>query len=148
MRALQKTSRQEGLAALKEVASKLPEANLQLLRSLLALLGAISRNADTTSMTAGNLAICLGPSLLSPPQEQTLPLDELLQVTGKVIHLVEFLIDHHRELFEEEAAAPEAEGETSEVPALSSESKHVESQAPQETGPEEQEGETRALQDP
>ncbi|XP_071597411.1 T-cell activation Rho GTPase-activating protein-like, partial [Heliangelus exortis] len=148
MRALQKTSRQEGLAALKEVASKLPEANLQLLRSLLALLGAISSNADTTSMTAGNLAICLGPSLLSPPQEQTLPLDELLQVTGKVIHLVEFLIDHHRELFEEEAAAPEAEGETSEVPALSSESQHVESQAPQETGPEEQEGETRALQDP
>ncbi|XP_071624120.1 T-cell activation Rho GTPase-activating protein-like, partial [Heliangelus exortis] len=115
MRALQETSRQEGLAALKEVASKLPEANLQLLRSLLALLGAISSNADTTSMTAGNLAICLGPSLLSPPQEQTLPLDELLQVTGKVIHLVEFLIDHHRELFEEEAAAPEAEGETSEV---------------------------------
>ncbi|XP_071589261.1 T-cell activation Rho GTPase-activating protein-like [Heliangelus exortis] len=125
MRALQKTSRQEGLAALKEVASKLPEANLQLLRSLLALLGAISSNADTTSMTAGNLAICLGPSLLSPPQEQTLPLDELLQVTGKVIHVVEFLIDHHRELFEEEAAAlgtavaeeaeaPEAEGETSE----------------------------------
>ncbi|XP_071587224.1 rho GTPase-activating protein 20-like [Heliangelus exortis] len=34
MRALQKTSRQEGLAALKEVASKLPEANLQLFRTM------------------------------------------------------------------------------------------------------------------
>lgn len=64
------------------VASKLPEANLLLLRELLPLLSNISRNVATSKMTAGNLAICLAPNLLSPPQE--LPLDVLALETGKV----------------------------------------------------------------
>ncbi|GAB0179537.1 T-cell activation Rho GTPase-activating protein-like [Grus japonensis] len=84
MSALQKTSRQEKLAALREVAGKLPQANLLLLKSLLSLLQRISRNAASSRMTAGNLAICVGPNLLSPPEEQTLPLDALVQVTGQV----------------------------------------------------------------
>ncbi|XP_075598917.1 T-cell activation Rho GTPase-activating protein-like [Balearica regulorum gibbericeps] len=84
MSALQKTSRQEKLAALREVAGKLPQANLLLLKSLLSLLQRISRNAASSRMTAGNLAICVGPNLLSPPEEQTLPLDTLVQVTGQV----------------------------------------------------------------
>ncbi|CAM9627674.1 unnamed protein product [Bubo scandiacus] len=84
MSALQKTSRQEKLAGLKEVASKLPEANLILLKHLLSLLQTISRNAATSRMTAGNLAICVGPNLLSPAEEHTLPLDVLVQATGKV----------------------------------------------------------------
>ncbi|XP_072712151.1 T-cell activation Rho GTPase-activating protein-like, partial [Ciconia boyciana] len=127
MSALQKTSGQERLAGLKEVASKLPKANLLLLKQLLTLLHNISRNAATSRMTAGNLAICVGPNLLSPAEEHTLPLDVLLQVTAKVTRLVEFLIEHHGELFEEEVAglagasaeelpAPGAEAETAEVP--------------------------------
>ncbi|XP_033930525.1 T-cell activation Rho GTPase-activating protein-like [Melopsittacus undulatus] len=124
MDAMEKTSRQERLAALKEVASKLPEANLLLLRQLLSLLSGISKSVATTKMTAGNLAICLAPNLLSPPQE--LPLDVLAQETGKVTQLVEFLINHHEELFGEQVArvanegaeetpAPQAELETAEV---------------------------------
>lgn len=66
------------------VAGKLPQANLVLLKSLLSLLQRISRNAASSRMTAGNLAICVGPNLLSPPEEQTLPLDALVQVTGQV----------------------------------------------------------------
>lgn len=66
------------------VAGKLPEANLLLLKRLLALLQNISRNVATSRMTAGNLAICVGPNLLSPPEEHTLPLDAPVQVTGKV----------------------------------------------------------------
>ena len=66
------------------VASKLPKGNLLLLKSLLSLLQNISRNAATSRMTAGNLAVCVGPNLLSPAEEHTLPLDVLLQVTGKV----------------------------------------------------------------
>ncbi|XP_010576664.1 PREDICTED: T-cell activation Rho GTPase-activating protein-like [Haliaeetus leucocephalus] len=160
MSALQKSSRQEKLAGLKEVAGKLPEANLLLLKQLLALLQNISRNVATSRMTAGNLAICVGPNLLSPPEEHTLPLDALVQVTGKVrcvyqpatafrthpsfavqrwkamvccvqvTRLVEFLIEHHGELFEEEeeeaaglagasaeeSPAPGAEAGTAEVP--------------------------------
>ncbi|XP_033930526.1 T-cell activation Rho GTPase-activating protein-like, partial [Melopsittacus undulatus] len=124
MRAKEKTSRQERLAALKEVARKLPEANLLLLQHLLSLLSSISKNVATTKMTAGNLAICLAPNLLSPPQE--LPLDVLAQETGKVTQLVEFLIHHHEELFgeqvarlaskgDEETPVPQAELETAEV---------------------------------
>ncbi|KQK75756.1 hypothetical protein AAES_141451 [Amazona aestiva] len=78
---MEKTSRQESLAALKEVASKLPDANLLLLRNLLSLLRDISRNVGMSKMTAGNLAICVAPNLLSPPQE--LPLDVLALETGK-----------------------------------------------------------------
>ena len=66
------------------MASKLPEANLVLLKHLLALLQTISRNVATSRMTAGNLAICVGPNLLSPAEEHTLPLDVLVQATGKV----------------------------------------------------------------
>ncbi|XP_062480590.1 T-cell activation Rho GTPase-activating protein-like [Pezoporus occidentalis] len=131
MHAMEKTCRQERLAALKEVASKLPGANLLLLRHLLSLLSSISRNVATTKMTAGNLAICLAPNLLSPPQE--LPLDVLALETGKVTKLVEFLIDHHEELLGEQVAglaskgveetpAPQAELETAEVPPIAPES--------------------------
>ncbi|XP_075599073.1 uncharacterized protein LOC142600158 [Balearica regulorum gibbericeps] len=89
-------------------------------------------------MTASNLAICVGPNLLSPPEEQTLPLDALVQVTGQVTQLVEFLIEHHRELFGEEVAglggtsaeespAPGLEAETAEVPPVAAESQHLKS---------------------
>ncbi|XP_054677947.1 GEM-interacting protein-like [Grus americana] len=138
MSALQKTSRQEKLAALREVAGKLPQANLVLLKSLLSLLQRISRNAASSRMTAGNLAICVGPNLLSPPEEQTLPLDALVQVTGQVTGLVEFLIEHHGDLFGEEVAglagtsaeespAPGPEAETAEVPPVAAESQHLKS---------------------
>ncbi|XP_042642230.1 T-cell activation Rho GTPase-activating protein-like, partial [Tyto alba] len=136
--ALQKTSRQEKLAALKEVASKLPSANLLLLKNLLILLRNISTNVATSRMSAGNLAICVGPSLLSPAEEHTLPLDVLVQETGKVTRLVEFLIDHHEELFGEEVAelgsasaeeqpAPALGGGAAEVAPLAPEREHLRS---------------------
>ncbi|XP_030347848.1 T-cell activation Rho GTPase-activating protein-like isoform X2 [Strigops habroptila] len=124
-----------------KVANKLPKANLLLLQHLLSLLSDISRNVATSKMTSGNLAICLAPNLLSPPQE--LPLDILAQETQKVTQLLEFLIDQYEELLidqhkellgeevaglasegEEEPPAPQAEPETAEVPPVASESKH------------------------
>nr|XP_021142006.1 T-cell activation Rho GTPase-activating protein-like [Columba livia] len=83
MSALQKTSRQERLAGLKNTASKLREPNLLLLKQLLTLLRTISSNTCTSRMTTANLAICVGLNLLSPPEEDSLPLDVLVQVTGK-----------------------------------------------------------------
>ncbi|XP_061301202.1 uncharacterized protein LOC133265055 isoform X2 [Pezoporus flaviventris] len=131
MHTMEKTRRQEKLSALKEVASKLPEANLLLLWHLLSLLSSISKNVATTKMTAGNLAICLAPSLLSLPQE--LPLDVLALETGKVTKLIKFLIEHHQELLgeqvarlaskgDEETPAAQAELETAEVPPVAPES--------------------------
>ncbi|XP_062480560.1 T-cell activation Rho GTPase-activating protein-like isoform X2 [Pezoporus occidentalis] len=130
MNAMEKTSRQERLAALTEVASKLPEANLLLLQHLLWLLSSTSKNVATTKMTARNLAICLASNLLSPLQE--MPLDVLALETGKGTQLVEFLIDQQVERIGEQVAglaskgdqetpAPQAELETAEVPPIAPE---------------------------
>lgn len=62
----------------------MPAANLLLLKRLLSLLQHIGHNAATSRMTASNLAICLGPNLLSPPNEDLLPLQAMLEVTEKV----------------------------------------------------------------
>ncbi|KAK4829065.1 hypothetical protein QYF61_002009 [Mycteria americana] len=121
---LQKTSRQEKLTGLREVANKLLAASLLLLKHLLSLLYNISKNAGMIRMTASNLAICVGPNLLSLAEEPTPPLEVLVQVTGKVhcvyqpatafqAHpsfavqvkgLVQFLIENSEELFGEEMA--------------------------------------------
>lgn len=58
----------------------MPKANLLLLKDLLSLLHAISSNATTTRMTARKLAVCLGTVLLSPPEEDMLPVDVLVEV--------------------------------------------------------------------
>ncbi|KAM9608570.1 T-cell activation Rho GTPase-activating protein-like [Morphnus guianensis] len=84
MAAMQKSGKEEKMEELKAVAEKLPAANLLLLKRLLALLQHIGHNASTSRMTASNLAICLGPNLLSPPNEDLLPLQAMLEVTEKV----------------------------------------------------------------
>ncbi|XP_051482934.1 T-cell activation Rho GTPase-activating protein-like [Apus apus] len=105
MAAMQKTSREEKVEELKAVADKLPGANLLFLKQLLSLLRCIGHNAATSKMTYSNLAICVGPNLLSPPNEDGLPLEAMLEVTEKVKGLVEFLIENFRDVFEEETTA-------------------------------------------
>ncbi|XP_050770218.1 T-cell activation Rho GTPase-activating protein-like [Gymnogyps californianus] len=105
MAAMQKASKEEKMEELKAVAEKLPAANLLLLQRLLSLLQRIGHNASTSRMTSSNLAVCLGPNLLSPPNEDQLPLQAMLEVTAKVNVLVEFLTDNWRELFGEEPTA-------------------------------------------
>ncbi|KAM6103004.1 T-cell activation Rho GTPase-activating protein-like isoform 2-T2 [Theristicus caerulescens] len=59
-----------------QVANRLPAANLLLfLRWLLSLLYNISQNSATSRMTASNLAIYIGPNLLSPAKDHLLPLE-------------------------------------------------------------------------
>ncbi|XP_075004036.1 T-cell activation Rho GTPase-activating protein-like [Calonectris borealis] len=103
MAAMQKSVKEEKVEELKAVAEKLPAANLLLLKRLLSLLQHIGHNASTSRMSCSNLAICLGPNLLSPASEDLLPLEAMLEVTQKVKVLVEFLIDNCREVFGEEA---------------------------------------------
>ena len=66
------------------MAEKLPAANVLLLKRLLSLLRRIARSAGTSRMSSSNLAICMGPSLLSPPHEDLLPLEAMLEATEKV----------------------------------------------------------------
>ncbi|XP_075606120.1 T-cell activation Rho GTPase-activating protein-like, partial [Balearica regulorum gibbericeps] len=112
MAAMQQSSKEEKISELKAMAEKLPAANLLLLKRLLSLLQHIGRNAGTSRMTSSNLAICIGPSLLSPPNEDLLPLEAMLAVTEKVKGLVQFVMENCRELFGEEArelSSPPAE---------------------------------------
>ncbi|XP_055582924.1 uncharacterized protein LOC129737378 [Falco cherrug] len=87
MAAMERASKQAKVEELKAVADKLPAANLLLLKRLMALLQHIGHNAATSRMSCSNLAICVGPNLLSPPNEDLLPLQAMLAVTEKVVIL-------------------------------------------------------------
>ncbi|XP_067150936.1 uncharacterized protein [Apteryx mantelli] len=66
MLALEKPSKEHQIEELKVVADQLSRANCLLLKPLLAVLHRISQNAETNRMDSRNLAICVGPNLLSP----------------------------------------------------------------------------------
>ncbi|XP_031467287.1 T-cell activation Rho GTPase-activating protein isoform X2 [Phasianus colchicus] len=106
MLALEKPSKQEKIEELKEVADKLPRPNLVLLKHLLSVLHRISQNADTSRMDANNLAICVGPNMLSPGTGSMLPLEVQKEMNDKVTVLVEFLIENSSEIFGEDILWP------------------------------------------
>ncbi|XP_074780615.1 T-cell activation Rho GTPase-activating protein isoform X1 [Athene noctua] len=106
MQALEKSSKQEKIEELKEVADKLPRPNLVLLKHLLSLLHHIGQNAETNRMDSSNLAICVGPNMLSPETDSTLPLEVQKEMNDKVTVLVEFLIKNCSEIFGEDIALP------------------------------------------
>ncbi|XP_074024722.1 T-cell activation Rho GTPase-activating protein isoform X2 [Numenius arquata] len=106
MQALEKPSKQEKIEELKEVADKLPRPNLVLLKHLLSLLHHISQNAETNRMDSSNLAICVGPNMLSPETDNTLPLEVQKEMNDKVTVLVEFLINNCSEIFGEDIVLP------------------------------------------
>lgn len=106
MLALEKRSKQEKIEELKEVADKLPRPNLVLLKHLLSVLHRISQNAETSRMDANNLAICIGPNMLSPGTGSMLPLEVQKEMNDKVTVLVEFLIENSSEIFGEDILWP------------------------------------------
>ncbi|CAM9644409.1 unnamed protein product, partial [Bubo scandiacus] len=119
MQAMERPSREARVEALKVVAEKLPAAHLLLLQRLLSLLQNIGHHVSTSRMTSSNLAICLGPNLLGPPDEELLPLEAVLEVTEKVKLLVEFLIENGSDIFGEEMAgrmSPEPVDRPTELP--------------------------------
>ncbi|NWR70081.1 TAGAP protein, partial [Centropus unirufus] len=106
MQALEKPSKQEKIEELREVADKLPRPNLALLKNLLSLLHRISQSAETNRMDSSNLAICVGPNMLSPEMDNTLPLEVQKEMNDKVTLLVEFLINNCSEIFGEDITLP------------------------------------------
>ncbi|NWH59789.1 TAGAP protein, partial [Geococcyx californianus] len=106
MQALEKPSKQEKIEELQVVADKLPRPNLVLLKNLLSLLHHISQNAKTNRMDSSNLAICVGPNMLSPEMDNMLPLELQKEKNDKVTRLVEFLINNCSEIFGEDLALP------------------------------------------
>ncbi|KFV68040.1 T-cell activation Rho GTPase-activating protein, partial [Dryobates pubescens] len=99
MQALEKPSKQGKIEELKMVADELPIPNLILLKHMLSLLHHISQNAENNRMDSSNLAICVGPNMLSPEMDNTLPLEVQKEMNDKVTVLVEFLINNCSEIF-------------------------------------------------
>uniref|UniRef100_A0A8D1DII0 T-cell activation Rho GTPase-activating protein n=1 Tax=Sus scrofa TaxID=9823 RepID=A0A8D1DII0_PIG len=84
MGALEKQSEDDRIEALKQVADKLPRPNLLLLKHLVSVLYLISKNSEVSRMDASNLAICIGPNVLSPENEHDLSLEARRDLNHKV----------------------------------------------------------------
>ncbi|XP_068856378.1 T-cell activation Rho GTPase-activating protein-like [Aphelocoma coerulescens] len=87
-------------------AKKLPAAKLLLLRQLLALLRLIGQHVSSSRMTCSSLAVCLGPKLLSPPQEQQLELEAMLAENKQANALVDIPLENSGDIFGEQVAGP------------------------------------------
>lgn len=101
MGALERQNEEDRIEALRQVAEKLPRPNLLLLKHLLSVLYLVSKNAEVSKMDASNLAICVGPNMLTREDDQTLSLEAQKDLNSQVKTLVEFLIDNCLEIFGE-----------------------------------------------
>ncbi|XP_051020265.1 T-cell activation Rho GTPase-activating protein [Acomys russatus] len=101
MDALEKPSEEDRIEALKQVANRLPRPNLLLLRHLVSVLHLISKNAEVNKMDSSNLAICIGPNMLTLQNDHGLSFQAQKDLNSKVKTLVEFLIDNCLEIFGE-----------------------------------------------
>lgn len=106
MDALEKQNEDNRVEALKQVAEKLPRPNFLLLKYLLYVLRLISKNAEVNKMDSSNLAICIGPNVLAPDNDQHLSFEAQKDLNNKVKALVEFLIDNCFQIFGENIPAP------------------------------------------
>ncbi|XP_035152981.2 T-cell activation Rho GTPase-activating protein [Callithrix jacchus] len=101
MGALDTQDEEDRIEALKEVADKLPRPNLLLLKHLVYVLHLISKNSEVSRMDSSNLAICIGPNMLTLENDQSLSFEAQKDLNNKVKTLVEFLIDNCFEIFGE-----------------------------------------------
>lgn len=93
------------MEALKQVADQLPRPNLLLLRHLVYVLHLISKNSEVNKMDSSNLAICIGPNMLTLENDHNLSFEAQRDLNNKVKTLVEFLIDNCFEIFGENIPA-------------------------------------------
>ncbi|XP_066227804.1 T-cell activation Rho GTPase-activating protein [Saccopteryx leptura] len=106
MAALEPRSEEDRIEALKQVAAQLPRPNLVLLKHLVSVLYLISKSCEVNKMDASNLAICVGPNMLTQESAQGLSLEAQKDLNNKVKTLVEFLIENCIEIFGENIPAP------------------------------------------
>ncbi|XP_004770918.1 T-cell activation Rho GTPase-activating protein isoform X1 [Mustela putorius furo] len=105
MDALERQNEEDKIEALKAVADKLPRPNFLLLKHLISVLYLISKNSEVNKMDASNLAICVGPNMLTRENDQHLSFEAQKDLHNKVKTLVEFLIDNCLEIFGENIPA-------------------------------------------
>uniref|UniRef100_A0A4X2MDA6 GEM interacting protein n=1 Tax=Vombatus ursinus TaxID=29139 RepID=A0A4X2MDA6_VOMUR len=99
----------EAVSALRTLLRQLPGSNYNTLRHLVAHLFRVASRFEENKMSANNLGIVFGPTLLRPPKGQggvsTSPVACLLD-SGYQAQMVEFLIIHYEDVFGMEELPP------------------------------------------
>ena len=98
----------ERLEAVSGVLRRLPAGSKEILRALMFHLSKVAAHSDRNLMTAGNLSVCFGPTLLRP-KEQTVATIMDIKFGNEI---VEILIDNCDHFFSstDETDAPSADG--------------------------------------
>ncbi|XP_034972118.2 rho GTPase-activating protein 20 [Zootoca vivipara] len=91
---------EEKIKSIHRLMEQLPGANVMLLRYLFGVLHSIERQSEDNKMTAFNLAVCIGPSLLWLPAATNSWTEE--EFTMKASVLIEFMIQNGRRIFGDE----------------------------------------------
>ena len=91
------SNKEERIFKTVQLCSRLPQSNFMLLQYLLCIFHEISIKSSKNLMTASNLAICISPSLLWPPQRD----NEMINPVAMMIasETVEFLINNISYIF-------------------------------------------------
>ncbi|XP_077973480.1 rho GTPase-activating protein 45-like isoform X2 [Styela clava] len=87
------------LDKMRDVIEKLPDANRNTLQFIVAHLSRIAGFHNSNKMTASNLAIIFGPTLLRPVHEAGKELQSLLDLPSQS-HAIEMLITHRNRIFD------------------------------------------------
>ncbi|XP_034884820.1 rho GTPase-activating protein 20-like isoform X2 [Mirounga leonina] len=69
---------EEKMTAARRLLAQLPRANVVLLRYLFGVLYNIEQHSSSNQMTAYNLSVCIAPSVLYPPDSDSLELEDNL----------------------------------------------------------------------
>ena len=90
----QHESKQEVVTGIRKFLSTLSRAVVCVMRYLFAFLNHLSEYSDENMMSAYNLAICFGPTLMRAPEDK-----EQVQYQNQVNVLIENMIVHHEDIF-------------------------------------------------
>ncbi|XP_016057994.1 PREDICTED: rho GTPase-activating protein 20-like [Miniopterus natalensis] len=91
---------EEKINTIQRLLDQLPRANVVLLRYLFGVLHNIEQHSSSNKMTAFNLAVCIAPSILWPPNSSSPELEN--EFIKKVTPLIQFLIENCCRIFGEE----------------------------------------------
>jgi SLIT-ROBO Rho GTPase activating protein len=90
----QQGSKPEVVAGIRKFLAAIPRSVVCVMRYLFAFLHHLSEYSDENMMSAYNLAICFGPTLMRAPEDK-----DQVQYQNQVNALIENMIVHHEDIF-------------------------------------------------
>ncbi len=109
LEAAKRESDAERLAQITAAVNRLPPASKEMAAVLVRHLARVAANSSVNLMTAGNLAVCFGPTLLRPREETVASIMDI-KFCNQVL---EIMIEHSEELFQSNASHAPSSAESS-----------------------------------